>query len=252
MARVPYHVIARTDTDLSKPHPTVMYGYGGFQAALIPGWSGSWLAAWVKAGGVLVLMHLRGGGELGSDMWHQGRLKHKQNSFNDVIAIAEDVIARGITTAAQVGVNGGSNGGVMATVVAVQRPDLFRASIPVVPITDALGRARDVIGMASTLDYGDPNDPEMSEVLHAWSPYHHVKDGTVYPAMLLDAGKEDMRCPPWHVRKMAARMQPANGGPNPILMRVRAGVGHGANDIEGQRLQGTDWLTFCIDQLGLQ
>lgn len=251
-ARVPYHVIARADLDLSKPHPTVMYGYGGFQAALIPGWSGNWLAAWIEAGGVLVLMHLRGGGELGPNMWHQGRLKLKQNSFNDVFAIAEDVIARGITTPAQLGVNGGSNGGVMATAVAVQRPDLFRASLPVVPITDALGRARDVICMASTLDYGDPNDPEMSEVLHAWSPYHHVKDGTVYPAMLMDAGKQDLRCPPWHVRKMAARMQAANASPHPILMRVRDDVGHGASDIEGLRAQGTDWLTFCIDQLGLK
>ncbi|MGH8506957.1 MAG: prolyl oligopeptidase family serine peptidase [Stenotrophobium sp.] len=250
-ARVPYHVVSRAGLDLSKPQPTIMYGYGGFQVALIPGWSGSWLAAWVKAGGVLVLMHLRGGGELGPDMWHQGRLKLKQNSFNDVFAIAEDVIARGITTPAQLGVNGGSNGGVMAIAVAVQRPDLFRASLPQVPIADPLGRARDAICMASTLDYGDPNDPEMSEVLYAWSPYHHVKNGTVYPAMLMDAGAQDMRCLPWHVRKMAARLQPANGGVNPILMRVREGVGHGAYDKEGRRTQDVDWLTFFIDQLGL-
>ncbi len=250
-ARVPYHVIARADVDLSQPQPTAMYGYGGFQAALIPGWAGSWLVAWVKAGGVLVQMHLRGGGELGPDMWHQGRLKLKQNSFNDVFAIGEDVIARGISTAAQLGVVGGSNGGVMATAVAVQRPDLFRASIPQVPITDPLARARDAICMSSTLDYGDPNDAEMSEVLHAWSPYHGVKDGIAYPAMLLDAGKEDLRCPPWHVRKMVARLQPANTGPHPILMRVRDGVGHGAADVAGQRAQGADWLAFFIDQLGL-
>ncbi len=251
-ARVPYHVVARSDVDLSRPQPTVMYGYGGFQAAVIPGWCGTWLAAWIKAGGVLVLMHLRGGGELGPDMWHQGRLKHKQNSFNDVYAIAEDLIARGITTAAQLGVVGGSNGGVMASVVAVQRPDLFRASIPQVPITDALARMRDPICAASTLDYGDANDPEMSEVLHAWSPYQNIKDGSAYPALLLDAGKQDVRCPPWHVRKMAARMQLANQSPNPILMRVREGVGHGAHDVAGQRAQSADWLTFFIDQLGLK
>ena len=97
-ARVPYHVIARRDIDLSKPQPTAMYGYGGFQAALIPGWSGAYLGAWVKGGGVLVLMHLRGGGELGPEMWTQGRLQHKQNTFNDVFAIAEDVIARGLSS----------------------------------------------------------------------------------------------------------------------------------------------------------
>lgn len=251
-ARVPYHVIARSDVDLSKPQPTAMYGYGGFQAAVIPGWCGTWLAAWIKGGGMLVLMHLRGGGELGPDMWHQGRLKHKQNSFNDVFAIAEDVIARGITTASQLGVVGGSNGGVMATAVAVQRPDLFRASIPQVPITDALARVRDPICAASTLDYGDSNDPEMSEVLHAWSPYQNVKDGTAYPALLLDAGKQDVRCPPWHVRKMAARVQLATSGSHPILMRVREGVGHGAHDVAGLRAQSVDWLTFFIDQLGLK
>ncbi|MDM4769854.1 prolyl oligopeptidase family serine peptidase [Solimonas sp. SE-A11] len=250
-ARVPYQVIAHAGVDLSRPQPTAMYGYGGFQAALIPGWSGAWLGAWLKAGGVLVLMHLRGGGELGPDMWHQGRLKLKQNSFNDVFAIGEDVIARGISSAGKLGVVGGSNGGVMASAVAVQRPDLFRASIAQVPITDPLARARDAICMASTLDYGDPNDAEMSEVLHAWSPYHNVKDGTAYPALLLDAGKQDLRCPPWHVRKQAARMQPANAGPHPILMRVRDGVGHGAADLAGQRAQGADWLAFFIDQLGL-
>ncbi len=250
-ARVPYQVIARADVDLSKPQPTAMYGYGGFQAALIPGWSSIWLGAWLKGGGVLVLMHLRGGGELGPDMWHQGRLKHKQNSFNDVFAIGEDVIARGISSKEKLGVVGGSNGGVMAAAVAVQRPDLFRASISQVPITDPLARARDVICMASTLDYGDPNDPDMSEVLHAWSPYHNVKDGTTYPALLMDAGKQDLRCPPWHVRKMAARLQPANAGPRPILMRARDGAGHGAADIAGQRAQGVDWLAFFIDQLDL-
>lgn len=250
-ANVPYHVIARSDVDLSKPRATLMYGYGGFQAALIPGWSGAYLGAWVKAGGVLVLMHLRGGGELGPDMWHQGRLKNKQNSFNDVFAIAEDVITRGISSPEKLGVVGGSNGGVMAMAVVVQRPDLFRASVPQAPISDALARVRDAICAASTLDYGDSNDAEMSQVMNAWSPYQNVKDGSAYPAVMFDAGKEDVRCPPWHVRKMAARMQPANTSSNPILVRVREGVGHGAKDVAGMRSQGVDWLTFFIDQLGL-
>jgi prolyl oligopeptidase len=250
-ARVPYHVIARADVDLSKSQPTAMYGYGGFQAALIPGWSDTWLAAWIKAGGVLVLMHLRGGGELGQQMWEQGRLEHKQNSFNDVYAIGEDLIARGISSAAQLGVVGGSNGGVMASVVVVQRPDLFRASIAQSPSNDILARGRDPIAVSASLDYGDPNDPAMSEVINRWSPYQNIKDGTVYPALLLDAGAQDVRCPPWHVRKMAARMQPANAGPNPVLMLVREGVGHGANDVKCRDAQGLDWLTFFLDQLGV-
>lgn len=253
-ARVPYHVIARADVDLSRPRPTVMYGYGGFQAALLPSWAGSWLAAWVKAGGVLVMMHLRGGGELGPDMWHQGRLKHKQNTFNDVFAIAEDVLRRGITTKAQLGVVGGSNGGTMAAAITVQRPELFRAVISQVPITDVLGRTRDPVSMAATLDYGDPNDPQdtgMADVLAAWNPYSNVKDGIVYPGFFVDSGNSDLRCPPWHARKFVARLQPANKGPHPILMRVRDNVGHGAADLEGVRIQSTDWLAFFIDQLGL-
>ena len=250
-ARVPYHVIARSDLDLSKPQPTVVYGYGGFAIALVPGWSSAQYAAWVKAGGVLVLAHLRGGGELGPDMWHQGRLQHKQNTFNDVYAIAEDLIARGITTTAQLGITGGSYGGLMAAVVAVQRPDLFRASAAYAACPDVLARGRDPINMGATLDGGDPDDPEMSEIQAAYCGYQNIKDGTVYPALLLDSGEKDDRSPPWHVRKIAARMQPANAGSNPILLRVREGSGHGERTPQGQRSEGSDFLTFFIDQLGL-
>jgi prolyl oligopeptidase len=105
--------------------------------------------------------------------------------------------------------------------------------------------------MAASLDYGDPNDAGMADVLRAWSPYQNVKDGTVYPALLLDAGERDVRCPPWHVRKLAARMHPANGGPNPILMRVRKNAGHGATGVNEQNQQDAEALTFFIDQLGL-
>src|SRR3546814_6716365 len=135
-------------------------------------------------------------------MWHQGRLKLKQNSFNDVYAISEDLIARGITSAAKLGVVGGSNGGTMAATVTVQRPDLFRANIAQSPTTDMLGLIRDPIAKSiGLLDYGDADDPEMSEVLAAWSPYQNIKDGIDYPALFLDAGKSDVRCPPWHVRQ---------------------------------------------------
>lgn len=251
-ARVPYNVIARADVDLSKPQPTAIYAYGGFAVALVPSWSGSWLAAWIQAGGVLVLGHLRGGGELGPDMWHQGRQKTKQNTFNDVYAIAEDLIARGITTASKLGVVGGSNGGTMAITVTVQRPDLFRANIAQAPTSDMLAMMRDPIAKSiALLDYGDAYDPEMSEVIAAWSPYQNVKDGTAYPALFMDAGKCDVRCPPWHVRKMAARLQAANTNSNPILMLVREGVGHGPANYESTVTHGRDWLTFFVDQLGL-
>lgn len=249
--RIPYRVVSRRNLELSEPRPTIIFGYGGFNAALLPGWIGAMMGAWVQAGGVLVLGHLRGGGEFGPDWWTEGRLKLKQNSFNDVYAIAEDLIARGVTTPAMLGVTGGSNGGVMACATAVQRPDLFRASVPQVPITDALGRRRDAITMNSTLDYGDPDDPELAPVLNAWSPYQNVKDGIAYPAMLLDCGMNDARCPAWHGRKFAARLQAASKSDRPILLRVRAGAGHGASGASSQIEQQAEVLSFFADQLGL-
>ncbi|HKY89480.1 MAG TPA: prolyl oligopeptidase family serine peptidase, partial [Nevskiaceae bacterium] len=225
-ARVPYRVVARPDVDLSKPQPTILYGYGGFALCLVPGWSGTALAAWVRSGGVLVLAHLRGGGELGPAMWQAGRMQHKQNTFDDTYAIAQDLFARGITSAARLGVFGQSNGGVLVAAVVTQRPDLFRAGLAGVPLTDVLGCARDPVTLSiALLDYGNPHDPEMSEVLRAWSPYQNIRDGERYPALLLDSGSNDPRCPPWHVRKMAARLQPANAGPHPVLLRVRDNAG---------------------------
>lgn len=250
-AEVVYHVIARSDLDLSKPHPTVITGYGGFNVAVLPGWFGNRWAAWIEAGGIFVLSHLRGGGEFGSNWWQQGRLKNKQNTFNNVYATAEDLIARGITTPRQLGITGGSNGGVMAAVAAIQRPDLFRASSPEAPIADVLGRRRDPFTMAATLDYGDPSDAAMAQLLYGWSPYQNVKTGVDYPAMLIDCGVNDPRCPPWHGRKLAARMQAASSGALPILLRVRAGAGHGAVGHEEQTRQAAEVLAFFAEYLGL-
>ena len=250
-AEVVYHVVTHRDVDLSRPQPTVIIGYGGFNVAVLPGWFGSRWAAWIEAGGVLVLSHLRGGGEFGSRWWQQGRLEHKQNTFNDVYAIAEDLIERGITTPLQLGVTGGSNGGVMAAVAAVQRPDLFHASSPEAPITDLLGRVRDPFTMAATLDYGDPSDPAMARLLQGWSPYQNVEDGATYPAMLIDCGANDPRCPPWHGRKLAARMQQASAGTLPILLRVRADAGHGTVGKDDQTRQSAEVLAFFAEYLGL-
>jgi prolyl oligopeptidase len=248
-ARVPYRVVARRDLDLSTPQPAIIFGYGGFAAAMVPGWSG--FAAWIEKGGVLVLAHLRGGGEFGPEWWRQGRLKDKQNTFNDVHAIAEDLVARGISSPRQLGVQGGSNGGTMAAAVAVQRPDLYRATHPQVPITDILARLRDPVSMAATLDYGDPRDPEMSKVLHAWSPYHNVRSGVAYPALLIDSGLNDPRCPAWHGRKFAARVQHATGSGYPVLLRVRAGAGHGTVGKQAGCEARAEMCAFFADQLGL-
>jgi len=248
---VRYRVVARTDANLSKPTPTVIFGYGGFNVAFLPGWVGTMFAAWIQAGGVVVLAHLRGGGEFGSRWWQEGRLKNKQNTFNDVYAIAQEVIRSGISSPGQLAVLGGSNGGTMAAVAAVQRPDLFQAAVPQVPITDVLGRLRDPISMGATLDYGDPLDPAMAKVLYAWSPYQSITDGVAYPAVLIDSGLNDPRCPPWHGRKFAARLQQATSSGRSVLLRVRSGAGHGAVGRAAQRLQEVETLAFLAEQLAL-
>jgi prolyl oligopeptidase len=249
--KVPYHVAARKDLDLSRSHPTIIIGYGGYNVAVLPGWFGNRWAAWIESGGVFVLSHLRGGGEFGSSWWERGRLSHKQNTFDDVCATAEDLIASGMTSPAQLGVTGGSNGGVMAVVAAVQRPDLFAASSPEAPLTDVLRRTRDPFTMAATLDYGDPSDPTMAQVIRAWSPYQNLKDGTAYPAMLIDCGANDPRCPPWHGRKLAAGMQQASSSDRPVMLRVRAGAGHGTISDNDQAHQSAEVLAFFAEQLGL-
>jgi prolyl oligopeptidase len=250
-ARVLYHVVARAGLDLTKPQPTVITGYGGFNVSVAPGWMGVQWAAWIAAGGVVALAHLRGGGEHGTPWFEQGRMKLKQNSFNDVHAIAEDLVARGISASDRIGVTGGSNGGVMASAVAVQRPDLYRASVPVVPITDVLGRVRDPVTMVSSLDYGDPADPVMAEVINSWSPYQSIRDGIAYPALLIDCGANDPRCPPWHGRKFAARVQQATAGDLPVLLRVRADAGHGSVGRAQKERMSADILAFFAHQLGL-
>ncbi len=249
---VRYRVVAGADANLSRPTPTVIFGYGGFNVAFLPGWVGTMFAAWIRAGGVVVLAHLRGGGEFGSQWWQEGRLKCKQNTFNDVYAIAQEVIRSGISSPRQLAVLGGSNGGTMAAVAAVQRPDLFQAAVPQVPITDVLGRLRDPISMAATLDYGDPLDPVMAKVLRAWSPYQNITDGVAYPAVLIDSGLNDPRCPPWHGRKFAAHLQQATSSGRPVLLRVRAGAGHGAVGRAAQRLQEAETLAFLAEQLALE
>jgi len=248
---VRYRVVARADADLSKPTPTVIFGYGGFNVAFLPGWVGTMFAVWIRAGGVVVLAHLRGGGEFGSQWWQEGRLKLKQNTFNDVYAIAESVIRSGISSPRQLAVLGGSNGGTMAAAAVVQRPDLFQAAVSQVPITDVLGRVRDPVSMAATLDYGDPRDPVMAPVLRAWSPYQNIVDGVAYPAVLIDSGLNDPRCPPWHGRKFAARLRQATSSERPVLLRVRSGAGHGAVGRAAQLLQEAETLAFLAEQLAL-
>ena len=208
------------------------------------------LAAFVDAGGIVVLPNLRGGAEYGRAWWEGGRLANKQNTFDDLYTIAETLIAAGVTSSDRLAVAGASNGGLLAAAAAVQRPELFRAAVPLVPLTDMLRFPRDAYGREMSEDYGDPNDPAAAEGLFGYSPYHNVRDGTEYPAMLVVCAANDIRCPPWNGRKLVARLQRATSGDAPILLRVWPDAGH-LSALGGEPQHTAEWLGFVMAELGM-
>ncbi|MFE4831194.1 prolyl oligopeptidase family serine peptidase [Streptomyces sp. NPDC056672] len=250
--RIPFHIVRRRDLPLNRPRPALIHAYGGFNAPWVPHFSGP-LAAFVEAGGVLVHGHLRGGGELGREWWEGGRLENKQNCYADLYAIAHDLISTGVTSPGLLAVTGSSNGGLLAGVAATQRPHLWAAVIPRVPLLDIIGACHDGYGrMAVGMDFGDPDDPDEVRRMAQFSPYHLVEDGVDYPAVFIDAGDTDPRCPAWHSRKFAARLQTATRGQAPILLRVWRNVGHGwATDREIAITENAEWLAFTMKTLGM-
>ncbi len=245
--RVPADVIRQRTLDVSQPRPTLVHAYGGFNMALMPAYVGH-VKPFLDAGGIYVVAHLRGGGEYGSDWWMQGRLDAKQNVFDDLFAVCERLIADGVTRADQLAFQGSSNGGLVAGAAITQRPDLFRAVVAQVPLLDLL-RAGTFAGVT---EFGDPQNPAHARTRAAYSPYHNVREAA-YPAVLLEAGENDPRCPPWHARKMAARLQAANLSDHSVLLRVWADSGHvGGADRRTQLDQSTDWLAFVMQQLGME
>ncbi|TCO54183.1 prolyl oligopeptidase family serine peptidase [Actinocrispum wychmicini] len=249
---IPYHILRLKSTVYSMPHPTLLYAYGGFNVPWLPMFPGA-MASFAAAGGLFVHAHLRGGAEYGKDWWDAGRMANKENCYADLYAVAEDLITRGVTTTDLLGVTGGSNGGLMAGVAITQRPDLWRVGVPRVPFLDVLGALRDPYGEGVvTMEFGDPTDADEVRRLSRFSPYHLVRDGTEYPAVYVDAGATDPRCPPWHARKWAARMQAAQAGDAPVLIRIWDDVGHGwATPALTMVTEYTEWLAFVMLHLGL-
>ncbi len=203
---VPYFLIARVDLDLSKPQPTLLYGYGGFKIAVLadyrPGWSG-----WLAAGGVLAIANLRGGGEYGTDWYDDGRLGNKQHVFDDFIAVGEHLKESGVTTTGQLALHGRSNGGLLVGAVMTQRPDLAAVALPGVGVLDLLRFHLFTIGAAWISDYGDPGEREQFEDALAYSPLHNVQIGRRYPATLVLTGDHDDRVVPLHSYKFISEVQ---------------------------------------------
>jgi prolyl oligopeptidase len=232
-------------------NPTYLTGYGGFNVSMTPGFSRS-LLLWLEQGGVVAIPNLRGGGEYG-ETWHQaGMLANKQNTFDDFIAAAEWLIANGYTRPGRLAAAGGSNGGLLMGAVLTQRPDLFRAVVVQVPLLDMLRYHHFLIARLWIPEYGSPEDPTQFAWLRAYSPYHHVRDGAPYPAVLLATAESDTRVDPMHARKMAARLQAASGSGQPVLLRLEARAGHGAGKPLSKVLDElTDTWTFVFRELGL-
>ena len=236
-------------------NPTLLYGYGGFNISLTPSFNPSRFL-FLERGGVLAIANLRGGGEYGEE-WHQsGMLGKKQNVFDDFLAAAEWLIREKVTRPERLAIQGGSNGGLLVGAALTQRPELFRAVVCQVPLLDMVRYHKFLIARLWIPEYGSADDPEQFQWLYAYSPYHHVKKGTAYPAVLLATAEGDSRVDALHARKMAAALQAATTSPvgeKPILLRLEPKAGHGQGKPRGKVLDElTDVWSFLFWQLGIK
>lgn len=225
--KIPLFLIHRRDLQFSGKNPTLLYGYGGFNIALMPTFAISRLA-WLELGGVLAVANLRGGGEYGEQWHHAGMFERKQNVFDDFIACAEYLIESKITSTPKLAIQGGSNGGLLVGACMTQRPDLFGAALPAVGVMDMLRFHKFTIGWAWTSEYGSADDPDQFNTLIKYSPLHNFRQGQAYPATLITTADHDDRVVPGHSFKFAAALQAAQSGEAPILIRIQTKAGHGA------------------------
>ncbi|MGQ0844867.1 MAG: prolyl oligopeptidase family serine peptidase [Sporichthyaceae bacterium] len=236
-------------TEGAGPRPTTLYGYGGFGISLTPAFSAG-ILAWVEAGGVYAVANLRGGGEEG-ETWHRaGMLGVKQNTFDDLHAGAEWLIENGWTTPAQLSIAGGSNGGLLVGAAMTQRPDLYAAVVCSAPLLDMVRYELFGLGETWNSEYGTAEKPEEFAWLYAYSPYHAVREGTEYPALLLTIFDGDTRVDCMHARKFAAALQHANAAQTPILVRAEGDVGHGARALSKSVEVSVDSMTFAAAHTG--
>jgi prolyl oligopeptidase len=225
--RVPMFITHKKSIKLDGNNPTYLWGYGGFNVSMTPGFSVS-LLVWMEMGGVYAAPNLRGGGEYGEE-WHQAGMKDKkQNVFDDFISAGEWLIANKYTKTDKLAIAGGSNGGLLVGACITQRPDLFGAALPAVGVMDMLRFHKFTIGWAWTSEYGSADNSEEFPVLYAYSPLHNIKSDTAYPATLITTADHDDRVVPAHSFKFAAALQEAHAGDAPTLIRIETKAGHGA------------------------
>ena len=234
----------------SGERPWILYGYGGFDVSMAPGYSPT-ILAWVEAGGGYAIAALRGGSEEGEE-WHRGgMLGRKQNVFDDFHAAAEYLISSGLTSRERLAVWGGSNGGLLVGAAVTQRPDLFAAAVCSAPLLDMVRYERFGLGETWNTEYGSASVPEELEWLLGYSPYHRVVPGTEYPAVLFTVFTNDTRVHPLHAYKTCAALQHATASARPVLLRAEAQVGHGARAVSRSAELAGDTLAFVARETGL-
>src|SRR5438874_2738572 len=250
-SKIPLNILFRKGMKRDGQNPTVLYGYGGYGISLSPNFEFT-RRLWFDRGGVYVVANIRGGGEFGED-WHKaGNLTKKQNVFDDFAAAAEYLIKEKYTRPEKLAIQGGSNGGLLMGATITQHPDLMRAVVSQVGIYDMLRVELAPNGAFNVTEFGTVKDPEQFKALYAYSPYHHVVDGTKYPSILMMTGANDGRVAPYHSRKMVARLDEANKSQNPILLRTSSSAGHGIGTALNERIkQLADTYAFLFAQLGM-
>jgi prolyl oligopeptidase len=250
---VPLNIIRRRDAKLDGSAPVLLTGYGGYNVSLTPTFLGANTRLWLDGGGIYVIANLRGGGEFG-ERWHeQGALTHKQNVFDDFIGAARYLIDHRYTSPQHLAIIGGSNGGLLMGAVMTQYPELFHTVVARVGIYDMLRAERDPNGSFNVTEFGSVKDDDQFKALYAYSPYHHVVDGTAYPSMLMLTGATDGRVNPAHSRKMTARLQAATSSGRPILLGIDSHTGHGIGSALSIRVnQSADIYAFLFDQLRMR
>jgi prolyl oligopeptidase len=249
--RVPMFITCRKGLVLDGRNATYLYGYGGFNISLTPGFSPA-VAAWLELGGIYAVANLRGGGEYGKP-WHDaGRLKNKQNVFDDFIAAAEYLVRERYTSTPKLAIGGGSNGGLLVGACITQRPDLFGAALAAVGVFDMLRFHKFTIGWAWTSDYGSADRHEDFDTLIRYSPLHNIRPGTCYPATLIITADHDDRVVPLHSFKFAAALQAGQGCDAPVLIRIETKAGHGAGKPTGKQIQEqADAWAFLVRTLDM-
>ncbi|MFN3244712.1 MAG: prolyl oligopeptidase family serine peptidase [Planctomycetota bacterium] len=245
--RVPYFLVMKDDAARDGSNPTLLYGYGGFEVSLTPGYSATVGASWLERGGVYAVANIRGGGEFGP-RWHQAALKaNRDKCYQDFAAVAEDLIDAQITSPRHLGIQGGSNGGLLMGNMTVMYPDLFRSVVCQVPLLDMLRYHKLLAGASWMGEYGDPDVPEEAEWLRRYSPYHNVDKDTKYPKVLFTTSTRDDRVHPGHARKMMARMM-AQGHDVLYYENIEGGHGGAADNKQAAFMAALSW-TFLWETL---